>query len=111
MTDRTPERQREIDQGLRDETGALTFGLVVEEYSQGFVDFNEGRPAPRITTASYDLGRALGQRKAEERDQVKAWMEEQTARSDRIVREILKDRPDLIALYDRDLAKARGVES
>ncbi len=103
-------RQQEIEQGLRHESGALAFPLNVEEYCQGFEDYNDGAAPPRMTTSSYDLGRALGARRAEERVETEALMarlEAEQERRHQAVRDMLKDKPDLLAGYDAKIAEIR----
>ena len=94
------------DNGLRNGTGALIGGLVVEDYNAGIEDFYNGKPFPDITTPSYDLGR---QRAAEEQarhDAVKQWMAEQDERSDRAMRETLP--PDIYAEYRQKIDAIRA---
>lgn len=50
--------------GLRTAGGSLAGGLDALDYSDGAEDYRNGRPPPRITSASYDLGR---QKAAEQR--------------------------------------------
>lgn len=89
----------EIKQGLRTETGALIGGLNVEEYTQGYCDFEDGTPPPKFTTTSYDLGRS----RASERAQITAdfwdWQKRDSERRESMMTDILKDRPDLLAEY------------
>jgi hypothetical protein len=100
-------RQQEIEQGLRHESGALAFPLNVEEYSQGFIDYRDGAEPPRMTTTSYDLGRAYGARKAEADADFKAWMKAEDERREAAMRAALKDRPDLLADYLAKIAEIR----
>lgn len=104
---RTPQRQREIDQGLRDETGALTFCLIAEEYQQGLVDYQDGNPPPRVSTASYDLGRDLGRRReaeAEAQAVMLAKINADAERSQDLVRSMLANHPDVLAEFNAQLA-------
>lgn len=100
-------REQEIEQGLRHEGGALAFPLNCEEYGQGFVDYRDGVEPPRMTTTSYDLGRALGARRAEADANVKAWLKADEERREAAMRDILKDRPDLLADYLEKIAAIR----
>ena len=43
--------------GLRTAGGSLAGGLDALYYSDGAADYRAGRAPPRITSASYDLGR------------------------------------------------------
>lgn len=62
----TAERQREINQGLREPGGALIGGLHALDYNKGHEDFAAGRPPPdSLTSTSYDLGRKRAGGKAE----------------------------------------------
>ena len=45
---------------FRDEFGALTGDLIVEEYVQGIEDNGGGIAPPDLTSPSYDLGRQRG---------------------------------------------------
>lgn len=100
-------RQQEIEQGLRREGGALAFPLNSEEYQQGYVDYLDGAAPPRMTTTSYDLGRALGARRAEEKAVVLAQLRAEDERREAAMRDILKDRPDLLADYLAKIAEIR----
>lgn len=96
-------RVAEIAQGLRHEDGALTFSLDAEEYQRGYVDFCDGVPAPRLTTDSYDLGRALGQRRKEEARrtaEVLAAIRAEDLRRRDVIRELLRDKPDDLAEFN-----------
>jgi hypothetical protein len=97
-------RADEIAQGLRDESGSLTFPLNCEEYSQGFADFRTGAEPPRMSSASYDLGRNLARRKAEEDAEFKAQLAAESERRINAVREVLKDHPEVLAEYDERMA-------
>jgi hypothetical protein len=104
-------RADEIAQGLREEGGALTFPLNCEEYGQGFADYRAGNPPPSFTTASYDLGRNLGRRRAEEAADDQAVMDALKVEQERrhqAVRDMLKDRPDVLAEYDAKIAAIRS---
>lgn len=92
--------------GLRNETGALIGGLVVEDYVAGIQDFKDGQPSPDFTSPSYDLGR---QRAAEERardNEFKAWMKAQEDRSDKAMREMLP--PKAYAEYRQQIDAIRA---
>jgi hypothetical protein len=102
-------RADEIAQGLRHEGGSLTFCLDAIEYGQGLEDYNAGKPPPRMTSDSYDLGRALGQRReddARRSRELLAQIEADQAASRRRVREIIAEagRPDVLAEYDARMA-------
>lgn len=100
-------RADEIAQGLRDETGALIGGLDILECFKAAEDFAAGRPPPRMTTTSYDVWRARLGREADERRQVRAAIDAESARSRAAVREILTEqgRADLLAEFDAKMAE------
>lgn len=97
-------RADEIAQGLRHEDGSLTFSLVAEEYSQGHADFDAGTPAPRLTTPSYDLGRARAARLADEAASVLASINADRARCNARLREMLADNPAALAEFEAAMA-------
>lgn len=104
-------RADEIAQGLREEGGRLTFPLIAEEYGEGFADYQAGNPPPPFTSASYDLGRNLGRRRAEEALDLRAVMDALSAEQERrhqAVRDVLTNRPDLLREYDVRIAAIRG---
>lgn len=101
-------RADEIAQGLRDEHGGLIGGLVVEEYNQGHIDFEEGTAPPAFTTTSYDLGRQRAARLAAEQRAVKDWMRREDDRRERAMAEILADHPEALAEYRAKIAEIRG---
>lgn len=97
-------RADEIAQGLRHEGGSLTFPLVAEEYGAGYDDFRHDRPPPRMTTPSYDLGRARGAREAEAAADLQATLAEQSRRRHAVMQELLAGRPDVLADYNAQIA-------
>lgn len=106
-------RADEIAQRLRHPDGPLTFPLDCLDYQQGFADYEAGSPPPAFTSASYDLGRNLGRRRAEEAADQRAVMDAINAEQERrhqAVRDLLKEqnRPDLLADYDARIAAIRG---
>jgi hypothetical protein len=101
-------RADEIAQGLREPGGALIGGLHVEDYNQGFEDFAAGNPPPRMSSVSYDLGRRRAARDAEITADVMAKLEAQQERSHQAVREMLRDKPDVLADYDAKIAAIRN---
>lgn len=107
ITPQTTERQREIAQGLRDESGALIGGLVVFDYIDGIQDWKDGKPPPPITSTSYDLGRAKAARDAELKADVLRELAERQAASHAEVRKLLAHRPDLLVAYDAKMAALR----
>ena len=102
-------RADEIAQGLRHESGSLTFPLDVLDYSQGHQDFAEGVPPPKVSSASYDLGRARARLKLEKEAEFEAWQRAEDERRDSAMREVLADRPDLLADYLAKIAEIRGA--
>lgn len=100
-------RADEIAQGLREPGGALFGGLNVLDYVQGIEDFKAANPPPRMSSASYDLGRRRAREDAELEADVMTAIETQQERSHQAVREILRDRPDLLADYDAKVAEIR----
>lgn len=102
-------RADEIAQGLREPSGALTFALVVEEYAQGIRDYEAGAPPPRLSTPSYDLGRARAAREADTKrsvmDRISADRRAAAERTIAILREA--GRPDLIAEFEAEIGSDR----
>ena len=99
-------REDEIAQGLREEGGALIGGLNAEDYVAGIEDFEAGREPPKgLTSTSYDLGRARARQKAE----FMAEFEAEQERRHQSVREMLKDRPAVLAEYDAKIAAIRAA--
>lgn len=97
-------RADEIAQGLRDESGALTFALVAEEYQQGHIDFEEGAPRPRDTTPSYDLGRARAAEKQAFRTEAKEAMRRDDLERRAVMRKMLADHPAALASWEAAMA-------
>lgn len=104
-------RADEIAQGLRDETGALTFPLDVLEYSQGHRDYDAGTPPPKVSSASYDLGRFRAQEQREATEDLMVDLRRQDAERDLRMRELLKDRPDILAQYLANMAAIRARQT
>lgn len=100
-------RQREIEQGLREESGALIGGLDILECVKAAEDFAAGRTPARMTTTSYDVWRARLAREADEKREVLAKIEADSQRNRAAVREALQSagRPDLIAEFDAKMAE------
>lgn len=98
-------RADEIAQGLREPGGALVGGLIVEDYVKGIEDFENGSPPPKISSTSYDLGRSRAREKADFENDVMARIEAEQARRHQVLREMLKDRPDVLADYDAKMAE------
>lgn len=92
--------------GLRDEHGALIGGLIVEDYNAGFQDFHDGKSIPDFTTPSYDLGRQRAAEEQERRNSVKRWMDEQDAKADAAMRELLP--PEAYAEYRKQIEAIRS---
>ena len=97
-------RADEIAQGLRDETGALIGGLDVLDYLQAHRDHDAGVDRPRISSASYDLGRARASEIAEKKVDLLAKIEAESEATRQRVRGLLKDHPGILADYDRQMA-------
>lgn len=101
-------RADEIAQGLREPGGALIGGLVVLDYVQGIEDFKAGNPPPRMSSTSYDLGRRRARADAELEVEVMAKLEAEQERSHQAVRDMLRDKPDVLADYDAKIAEIRA---
>lgn len=98
---RTTERQREIEQGLREPSGSLIGGLDVLEYVKGHEDFDAGIPPPSgVTATSYDLGRKRAAEDAERTADILRAIEDRRNESISKVRELLADKPDLLAEFN-----------
>lgn len=104
-------RADEIAQGLREPGGALIGGLVVLDYVQGIEDFKEGNPPPRMSSASYDLGRRRARDDAEFEAEVMGELDAEQERRHQAVREMLRDKPDVLADYDAQIAKIRSRQT
>lgn len=107
----TSERQREIEQGLREPSGALIGGLHVEDYVRGHKDYEAGNPPPDgLTSVSYDLGRRRAAEKAERLADMLRAIDDRNAESHRRVREMLAHKPELLAEYEASMERvAEGV--
>lgn len=93
--------EEDVKNGLRTPTGAMVGGLHVLDYVEGRRDFKAGNPPPAVTSASYDLGRRRASEEAEAKADLLARLAKEDAERDQRMREILKDRPDLLAEYER----------
>jgi hypothetical protein len=78
---------------LRDENGGLVGGLEVSEYNAGFTDFEERRPPPKLTTASYDLGRQRSAEKAENKHNFVTWLTREEERRNEALKALLPPKP------------------
>lgn len=96
--------EEDVKNGLRTPRGELVGGLNVLDYTKGRDDFSAGIAPPEVTSASYDLGRRRAAEDAEEKADLLARLERDAAESNRRVRELLKDRPDVLAAYDKSMA-------
>lgn len=101
-------REDEIAQGLRHPSGALTFPLNVDDYNQGFVDFKAGTEPPKFTSASYDLGRARARQEAEINATFLDRLRAEDEWRDKVMHELLKDHPAVLADYEAKIAEIRG---
>ncbi len=88
---------------LRDETGALIGGLVVEDYTQGMADFEAGAEWPDGTSASYDLGRQRAAEQAAEKRQVTDWLAKREAEGRERMKAVLT--PEQFADYESKMAE------
>ena len=100
-------RQREVEQGLREPSGCLTFVLVAEDYSQGFADFESRAPWPESATASYELGRARAGERAGDAADLIAKIDRDQEETRQRVRALLADRPEILADYDARMAELK----
>lgn len=103
--DQAAERAREIAQGLRDADGTLIGGLHVEDYVRGHRDYDSRIPPPRLTSTSYDLGRKRAAERAEASVELLARLKAEQARSVAAVRELIADRPDVLAEFDAKMSE------
>ncbi len=97
-------RASEIAQGLRNENGSLTFALDAIDYVRGMDDYVAGNPPPKMSSPSYDLGRAREQQKAERKSTVLDQLRRDQAEGRRRTRIILADHPDILAKYEADIS-------
>lgn len=100
-------REREIEQGLRERSGCLTFTLVAEEYSQGHIDYEAGASPPDFSSPSYDLGRFRAAEKADNAREVMDKIRRDREDGEARMRAILRDRPDVLAEYDARISAIR----
>src|SRR6185437_15638425 len=98
--------EEDVKNGLREPSGALVGGLVVLDYAQGHKDYHEGAAPPPVTSASYDLGRRRALEEHEARLDALAEEARRQRETDQRIRELLKDRPDLIAEYEAGTKRA-----
>lgn len=103
--------KREIQQGLRSPEGAFLGddgrGLNIGEFADGYDDFKNKRPFPDNPTVSYEIGRTRAYEEWEETQAVLDRIAADEKRRDDALREMLKDRPDLLAEYDAKIAAIR----
>lgn len=97
--------EEDVKNGLRTATGQMVGGLDVLDYAQGRRDFAEGTPPPPVTSASYDLGRRRASEEAEAKADLMARLARESAETDRRVRALLHDRPDLLAEYEQRMKR------
>lgn len=97
--------QEDVDNGLRSPTGQLLGGLNVLEYVQGRKDYAAGALPPRITSSSYDLGRRRASEEAQAKADVLSIINTRRQESDRLIRELLRGSPALLAEYDAAMSK------
>ena len=97
--------EEDVKNGLRTPTGQLVGGLDIIDYQQGRDDFAAGATPPDVTSASYDLGRRRASEEAEARVDLLAQLERDRQERDRRIRELLKDRPDLVAEYEAQIRR------
>lgn len=106
--DRSARFDREMQQGIRDEGGALVGGLVMLDFCAGYDDAKARRPFPDEPSLSYELGRTRAQEDMELDRAVLAGIEERQEASHQAVRAMLADKPDVLADYDAQIAAIRG---
>src|SRR5688572_15643068 len=97
--------EEDVKNGLRTPTGQLVGGLDVLDYVQGREDFAAGNPRPPVTSASYDLGRRRASEEAEAKADLLARIAREAEEHDRHIRELLHDRPDLLAEYEQAMRR------
>lgn len=68
--------------GLRDASGALIGGLIVDDYNKGFEDFEASSPPPSLSSPSYDLGRQRAAQRAEDSRWFEKWQADRDAKTD-----------------------------
>lgn len=76
---------------LRSESGSLQEPFVAEEYNQGIDDFRARRPAPTITTPSYEMGRQKAAELEANRSSNDQWVKNVVAERDADLRERMKE--------------------
>jgi hypothetical protein len=98
----------DVKNGLRTPTGQMVGGLDVLDYVKGREDFENAVAPPDVTSASYDLGRFRASQNAEEKANLLAHLDREAAERHQRMRHLLKDRPDLLAEYERHISLGRG---
>lgn len=105
---RTERLEREKAQGVRNASGAVVGGIDLMDFGQGYRDAKDKVPFPDDPSLSYELGRTRAQEDMEEGRKLLASLNEQQDRQHHAVREMLADRPDLLAVYDAKMAQIRA---
>jgi hypothetical protein len=95
-----------VGDGLRDVTGTLVGGLYAEDYARAIDDYGAGRDAPRLTTASYDLGRAKASEDAAAARELVERLRHESDERGRAVRAMLP--PEAQADFDRQMEDIRS---
>ena len=105
--------EREKQQGLRNEHGSFIGdperpGLHILEFAQGYQAAKDRAPFPDDPTPSYEIGRTRAQEDMEDDQAFKERMSAQQDRQDAAMRDMLKDRPDLLADWEDKIAAIRN---
>jgi hypothetical protein len=96
--------EEDVKNGLRTPTGQMVGGLDIIDYVRGREDFASGAAPPAVTSASYDLGRRRASEAADAKADFLAQLARERAVTHQRVRELLSDRPDLLAEYEARIA-------
>jgi hypothetical protein len=113
MVDRSARFEREKQQGLRGQLGSFIGdpeapGLHIVDFCQGYQDAKDRAPFPENPTPSYEIGRTRAQEDMEEARAVNDWLKADEERRDAAMRDMLKDRPDLLADWEAKMAEIRN---
>jgi len=95
-----------VGDGLRDANGTLIGGLYAEDYRCGQEDHKAGRPVPRMTTPSYDLGRQDAAERQATTNRLLAEIEERSRSGIEAVRAMLE--PGQRATFDAQMAEVHS---
>ncbi len=98
--DRGERYEREKQQGIRDESGAIIGGLDLIDFANGYDDAKRGVPSPDEPSLSYEIGRTRWEEDDAFTRNVLDSIARREAENQARFRASLADRPDILARYD-----------